>query len=276
MDLLKQAEMYKTNLQRNMHADGGLATMWGVFNGDNYKQSFDRMRAAWTDLMGAIGDSGATSTATRLFDTMTNAFEAIKRVDPAILSGAFWGTAGLAGLGAASFAITSLYGLLANPITITIAGAYALYEAYENWSKLSQAAERALKFTVDFVWPQLPDWVQNFFHWMKPTGHATGRGYNAGVRGTDWLDPEPVPYVRGPSRGRGAGPMMLPQLSLLDLSQRTVNVSGSATATIRNELVVKVDGPGSVTKQTGNGAQVEIPLNTGRGMPDTGAGARRQ
>ncbi len=139
----------------------------------------------------------------------------------------------------------------------------------ENWDKLKQAADHALKFTIDMAWPELPGWAQDFFHWMKPTGHATGRGYNAGVHGFDWLDPEPVPYVRGPSRGRGAGPLMLPPLSLFDLSQRTVNVTGQAQIHGTLEARIKVDG-GAVVEQRASLGSTTVPLNTGKGMPDTG------
>ncbi len=62
---------------------------------------------------------------------------------------------------------------------------------------------------------------------------------------------------------------MLPQLSLLDPRQRTFNVQGQADVTVRSDIRVRVDG-GQVTQQSTTGANVSVPLNTGRGMLDTG------
>ena len=62
----------------------------------------------------------------------------------------------------------------------------------------------------------------------------------------------------------------LPKLSLLDLSQRAVSVSGQADLTVKSEVTIKVDGPGQVTNQTANGGKVSVPLNSGKGMSDTG------
>jgi hypothetical protein len=188
----------------------------------------------------------------------------------------FWGIAGLAALAPAGYVIsgiaaslTTIAAVASSPIVIAVAGATALYEAYEHWDKLKQLASDAIKFTVDVAWPHLPDWLQHLFTGLKPTGHATGRGYNAGVKGTDWYDPEPVPYVQRPSRGRGYAGTMLPPLSLLDLKQQTLSVSGQAVVDVRNQLTVKVEGPGEVTNQTANGARATVPLNTGKGMSDT-------
>lgn len=288
MDLLKQWEHYEANLKNiEEHAPGALERKWSIF-GEGFAFQWDRVTKSIDNMMNSIGGSGIRGDMTGLFKSIADTFDAAQNTNPQALRAMFWGIAGLAALAPAGYVISGIASSLAligsiasSPIVITIAGAAALYELYQHWEQLYQAAGSGIKIAVDFIWPEIPAWVQSVLDWMKPNpGHATGRGYNANprfkARGPDWFDPEPVPYVRIP-KGRGASQLELPPLRLLDLSAQQVNVTGQAQVTSKVEATIKVDGPGRVTDQKTSGGQTTMPLNTGRSMPDTayhGRGSR--
>ncbi len=68
---------------------------------------------------------------------------------------------------------------------------------------------------------------------------------------------------------RELGGIVVPPLSLLDLTQRTVDVTGQAQIHGTLEARIKVDG-GTVVEQKSSLGSTTVPLNTGRGMSDTG------
>lgn len=283
IDLLKQWERYSANYKNIVeHSEGALERKTSIF-GEGFAFQWDRVTASIDNMLNSIGGSGIRSDMTNIFKSVADAFDAAQNTNPDALRAMFWGIAGLAALAPAGYIISgiasslSLIGTLASsPIVITIAGAAALYEVYQHWEQLYQAAGNGIKIAVDFIWPELPAWVQSVLNWMKPDpAHSSGRGYNAKPRfpgrSLDWLDPEPVPHVRIP-KGRGASQLELPPLRLLDLSAQQVNVTGQAQVTSKVEATIKVDGPGRVTDQKTSGGQTTMPLNTGRSMPDTASG----
>ena len=66
----------------------------------------------------------------------------------------------------------------------------------------------------------------------------------------------------------GAAPLGM--LRDLQLPPQRVDVQGQADVKWQGEVVVRVEGPGTVVDHRGGSGQTQVPLNTGKTMPDTG------
>ncbi|WP_245256780.1 phage tail tape measure protein [Hyphomicrobium denitrificans] len=280
MDLLKQAEHYGVNLENILeHAPGALERKWSIF-GEGFAFQFSRAQTAIDNLMNSVAGAGIRGDMEGVFKSIADMFDSAQKIDPETLRGLFYvfaGVAALAPLGYVISGIASSLSLLAaiagSPIVITIAGAYLLYEVWQNWDKLTKAKDR-ISFVVDLVLNNmLPDWAKHLIE----TG---AKNLNQGAfdnqlqnnthggrwdRLQDWLSGKSHEETFSPFGGGGAKS----PLQLLDLHAQQINVTGSAEVRTKLEATIKVDGNGQVTKQSTTDGRAEVPLNTGRSMSDT-------
>jgi hypothetical protein len=281
MDLLKQAEHYGINLDRILeHAPGALERKWSIF-GEGFSFQFSRAQTAIDNLMNSVAGAGIRGDMAGIFKSIADMFDAAQQIDPETLRGIFYmfaGVAALAPLGFIISGISSSLSLLAaiagNPIVITIAGAYLLYDVWKNWDKLVKSKDR-ISFVVDLVLnDMLPDWAK---HLIEKGAEKLNRGALESQYANQYYGGRLGRFSHFMSgayqdtRGNavlGGGDARSP-LHLLDLHAQEVNVRGSAEVKSKLEATIKVDGPGQLTKQSVTDGRVEVPLKTGRSMSDT-------
>lgn len=216
----------------------------------------------------------------------------------------------IAGLGIASVgtALNGLAAIAARPLLFAGIGAaaFAAYEIYQNWDRLKQLAADPVKFEVLF--PEAPDWLKwlmrgpaeaaakqeeaarldaegktlsarasKFFKWVFDPGWTFGNDFNQpGFRPKDYrVGPYGLPPL-STLDPIGRLPMFA-QPSLLDLSimkdmKVQADVQGEVAGRVELNATIKVDGPGQVVNQSSSGGDIRGKLNTGKSMPDTGAG----
>lgn len=239
MDLLKQWEHFSHNFETIMQrSSGALERKWSIF-GEGFAMQWDRAKASIDNFMNSIGGSGIKGDLTGVFDHIAGFFEASQAANPEVLRLTFWGVAGLAALAPSLYVIsgiatglTTLAAIAASPITLTLVGGYLLYEAVQNWDALKNAALHP----IDFV---IKEW-----HEIKSL-----------------TDEGPKTQFQHPSLNLIPGELM---------RLNAQHARGTADVNVNNRITVDVNGPGTVTRHTGNGASVSVPLKTGRSMPDTG------
>jgi hypothetical protein len=278
MDLLKQAQHFSENFERIVeHAPGALDRKWSIF-GEGFAFEWQRASAAVDNFMNSIGGSGIRGDMAGLFKSIANMFDSAQKADPEALRAGFWGIASVAALAPAAYTINGMLAGLSlmkkiSPVVITIAGAYLLYDVWQNWDKLKKS-DNKISFIVDMVLnDMLPTWAKNliekgmyklnegaFENQLQNRAH--GGGWNLI---TDWMAGKSHEETFSPFGGGGAKE----PLRLLDLHAQQINVSGSAEVRAKVDATIKVDGPGQVTKQSATDGRAEIPLNTGRSMSDT-------
>lgn len=281
MDLLKQWEHFQHNLDNiNQHAEGALERKWSIF-GEGFAFQWSRATAAIDNLMNSVAGSGIRGDMEGVFKSIADMFDSAQSIDPETLRGLFYVFAGVAALAPLGYifsgiasSLSLLAGIAGNPIVITIAGAYLLYDVWKNWDKLQKSKDR-ISFVVDLILnDMMPAWAKNLIE--KGAANLNqgalesqyANQYYGGRWGRlkHWYSGA-YQDDRG-SAAWGGGDAKTP-LQLLDLHAQQVNVTGSAEVTAKVDATIKVDGPGQVTKQSTSGGRAEVPLNTGRSMSDT-------
>lgn len=98
MDLLKQWEHYNENLQNIIdHAPGALERKWSIF-GEGFAREWDRVAAAWDNLMKSVGAAGVTSDMIGLFQALQGILVTLQTANPQFVRFGFWLTAAAAAL----------------------------------------------------------------------------------------------------------------------------------------------------------------------------------
>lgn len=281
MDLLKQAAHYSENLERIMeHSPGALERKWSIF-GDGFAFQWQRATAAVDNFMNSVGGSGIRGDMENTFKSIAELFTSMQSMNPETLRGLFYVFAGIAALAPLGYVITGivsslklLAGIAASPIVLTIAGGYLLYEVWQNWDKLTKSKDK-ISFVIDLVLnDMIPTWAKNligvgvnslnqgaFYNQLQNQTHGGRWG-----RFQDWMAGQSHEESYSPFGGAGAKE----PLKLLDLHAQQITVVGSAEVISKVQATIKVDGPGQVTNQSTTDGRTEVPLNTGKGMPDTG------
>lgn len=228
--------------------------------------------------MNSIGGSGIRGDMEGVFKSIADMFDSAQKTNPETLRAGFWGIAGVAALAPAAYTINGILAGLSlikkiGPVAITIAGAYLLYDVWQNWDKLQKSKDR-ISFVVDLVLnDMMPSWAKNLI--LKGAENLNQGAFDnqlqirthGGVwqRFQDFIDGKSHEERFSPFGGGGAKT----PLQLLDLHAQQINVTGSAEVRTKLEATIKVDGNGQVTKQSTTDGRAEVPLNTGRSMSDT-------
>ncbi len=278
MDLLKQAQHYAENLDRiNEHAPGALDRKWSIF-GDGFALQWDRASQSIGNMMNSIGGSGIRGDMAGIFGSIADVFDKAQNVDPGALRAAFWGIAGVASIAPALYVLKGIRDslllisdLTINPLTVTVAGGYLIYDVWKNWDKLQKAPNK-ISFVVDLVLnDMLPTWLKNDIEFGAGAmnRHLLKNAYEDQYYGgrwanwKQWASGEYQDYQGHPAYGSGA---KTPAELMRDIQR--VEVSGQAEIRGTLDARIKVDG-GQVVEQKSSLGATSVPLNTGRSMRDT-------
>lgn len=122
-------------------------------------------------------------------------------------------------------------------------------------------------------------WANGDGFWQPPPEWVGDDAWNRKGKNAPWWSrpaispPAPV-LPQGPAGGmiRDIVPTAGPQtIDVTGRVQSDVTVTGQADVNVKSDVVVRVEGPGTVVDKRSTGGTAKVPLNTGKSMADTKA-----